>query len=434
MVTQIFTWFRKCFQPLMKLTRRFFTPTKLIDINNDCLETIFEYLNLLDLLNVANSNIHLQCAAESVFYRKFRKIDIYFYPWIILVNFFHNDVIESSENHMQIKKLKTMLELLRYFGHMMQKLTINLSDRLPNREVIQYIKKYCSNSLTEITLYINAEDMDVSDLILSKVEKVKFVMCSRGLELSKYIRWFPNMREIFFCFGHFPQCIHIPHLEKCSIISRSCRMTNEGDIVKFVRLNPSIRSMHFDCPFNNVNIIKDVVHSLPQLENLYIHLSLKDLQNLNNPSIQHENVKVFTLRVYGNHHIDLFPFTFNRLEEFSLELDCDLNDQSIDFISKHSFIKKLSIDGLRKWPLLKIAKLLPSLREMSLTNLGVAARDAAEFLNECKSLKIFTFILENGSEFNRNKLQKQIGSEWKISCIGYLMRANEPTVKITRTF
>lgn len=44
---------------------------KIIDLNYDCLEHIFEYLHLNDLINVAASNTILQNVAEGVFQREY---------------------------------------------------------------------------------------------------------------------------------------------------------------------------------------------------------------------------------------------------------------------------------------------------------------------------------------------------------------------------
>lgn len=46
-------------------------PTKLTDINDDCKILIFEYLDWLDLINVAETTKQLHSAAHDVFQRKY---------------------------------------------------------------------------------------------------------------------------------------------------------------------------------------------------------------------------------------------------------------------------------------------------------------------------------------------------------------------------
>lgn len=45
--------------------------TKLTEVNEDCLETIFLNLNLNDFLNIAHPNKELKTAADMAFTRKF---------------------------------------------------------------------------------------------------------------------------------------------------------------------------------------------------------------------------------------------------------------------------------------------------------------------------------------------------------------------------
>lgn len=46
-------------------------PLKLTTINDDCKEAIFKFLNLIDLLNIAETNKQLNTAVCAVFKRKY---------------------------------------------------------------------------------------------------------------------------------------------------------------------------------------------------------------------------------------------------------------------------------------------------------------------------------------------------------------------------
>lgn len=37
---------------------------EIVDVNNDCLERVFEHLNIFDLINVAEASVHLKVATE----------------------------------------------------------------------------------------------------------------------------------------------------------------------------------------------------------------------------------------------------------------------------------------------------------------------------------------------------------------------------------
>lgn len=44
--------------------------TKIIALNTDCLELIFEHLEFFDLINISDTNKHFYCAACQVYKRK----------------------------------------------------------------------------------------------------------------------------------------------------------------------------------------------------------------------------------------------------------------------------------------------------------------------------------------------------------------------------
>lgn len=416
------------------LNRRNFNSTKFTNINTDCLEKILEKLSLSDLLNVADTNTQLKRTAERIFYRKYQPIDVTFDYCFTYV------FIERGLNSDRVFSYRKVLQFFRCFGHLVQKLTINsyhldlvCVHRARLCTYYKYFEKYCSETVSEIKLH---QDLSVFNMLFSfkNVEKVSFATHGQPLGLSKYNKWFPNMRELAFKGFSVSEYAHFPHLEVCKVDFGNYCGTS---ITEFIQLNPQLRRIHFDCSYESfshntqIRTIRNALHRLPQLE--FLHVGLNGLNSEDVSTIaHHDQLKVFSLRIYGNHRVDKFPFSFDRLEEFVLELDCNLNAQSIDFISEHPSIQRLSINGLGEWPLIRISKMLPSLKEMNLTNSGIGVTDAVRFVNETQSLNIFTFVLQDGSELNRINLEQELTREWTIAFIGYAMHVNSPTVRIKR--
>lgn len=121
---------------------------KLMDLNIDCLETNFEYLNLGNLLNVADSNTRLRKATHFVFVRRYQNKKIRFQDMRIS----QNRLITIDKDRIIINDIKSGLQLLRCFGSLIREIDVqcyNSKYRWLYKYVLIYIQKYCNNSLTK---------------------------------------------------------------------------------------------------------------------------------------------------------------------------------------------------------------------------------------------------------------------------------------------
>lgn len=124
--------------------------TKITDVNSDCLEKIFEYLDIDDLLHVADSNKWLQISAGSVFCHKFgqQKVQLTdIYP--------KYGAVFQRDGTIVVGGLKTCLQLLRCFGEFVKNLDISFVDSTKKHHFLmdQYINEFCADSLIELRVY-----------------------------------------------------------------------------------------------------------------------------------------------------------------------------------------------------------------------------------------------------------------------------------------
>lgn len=169
--------------------------TKLTDVNGDCLEKIFMYLNLDDLLNIAHTNKQLKFAADLAFARKFGKCVMLLYihrvEWNSKFFLFPNTVC--------IIDLQTSLRLLRCFGHLLSHLDIRCSSDFPNAsyKLTRYANEYCSESLTKIEFgamkNVNDTFQSLSKPFVT-VENIRFYGCILEADLTKIDALFPARR------------------------------------------------------------------------------------------------------------------------------------------------------------------------------------------------------------------------------------------------
>lgn len=114
-------------------------PTKIIDVNNDCLEKIFHKLDLQSLFNVSIANEWLRPAAGEIYNSKFGTKLVKIFPFTSRL------ALKEDGNEISLCGLKTCLQYLRCFGSSISELSIEYKYSKTKRYdyVHQYIKKYC---------------------------------------------------------------------------------------------------------------------------------------------------------------------------------------------------------------------------------------------------------------------------------------------------
>lgn len=109
--------------------------TKITDINDDCLEKVFMYLSLDDLINIARTNKPLKPAADMVFQRKYAKKKINLH---IVSDPKDGSVLSSPKRKNArlyiIYDFRTSFRLLGFFGHLITELTFG-SDTINHNQL-----------------------------------------------------------------------------------------------------------------------------------------------------------------------------------------------------------------------------------------------------------------------------------------------------------
>lgn len=113
-------------------------PLQLVDINDDCLRSIFYHLDLEGLVNIAEISTHFAPIAQSLFTRYYRKQKFMFSSYIV-----------ASDENIPIK-MDLATPLLHHFGHCIIDLIIDCL-RL-NEGVEKSIQTHCESSLLSLKL------------------------------------------------------------------------------------------------------------------------------------------------------------------------------------------------------------------------------------------------------------------------------------------
>lgn len=324
---------------------------KIIDLNIDCLEHIFNYLNLQDLLNVAVSNTALQYAAHLVFKRKhsqkmfvaslnvklicrmgketinptqFQSFLLVFGDYIHTIALCYSD-LKSNDR----KNRKTFTKIIDTFR--MCYTHINEEDQKHRRlfqEVFDAVSRHSFKALVGIAFFNFPKDwFSQFSRRLSKIKYVTFYNCHLGGDNNTLLlsRVFPKISYLnIICrknskhnhiIAHFPYLkfleIAIPHNEYKS-----------SEFVSLINLNPQLLKLKMKLKESS-----DLIRFIAEKSQLKI-FDLCLMGSLpRNESIHFKRLKFF--RYWCSE--DRFPFTFDQLEK--LELD-RMKSLSIDQISK----------------------------------------------------------------------------------------------------
>lgn len=127
---------------------------KITDLNDECLQRICEYLDLIDLTNFAESNVRLAKAAKYVFSQMHRTYRIYFklngesitnLEWCPSIELNYRRTHGSVEN------------MLKHFGKLIRRIKV-MRDIIPFRVLDDYnsinlIAEHCRNTLIELECF-----------------------------------------------------------------------------------------------------------------------------------------------------------------------------------------------------------------------------------------------------------------------------------------
>lgn len=173
--------------------------TKIIDLNDNCLEKIFGYLDYQSLLSVGIANEYLRPAANYVYKRKFHDkilnihgVPIHSNPSIKYHTWVCYEKVSFSD-------LKTCLQFLRCFGSSLTNLHIyyKISTIEHYEHVHRYMNQYCAETVAELA-FIEKPRMPIDHFVkpFVNVHTLAAHYCHYGEQMSSFSKWFPNLRTL----------------------------------------------------------------------------------------------------------------------------------------------------------------------------------------------------------------------------------------------
>lgn len=265
------------------------TETKtLTNIYYDCLERIFDFLDLQSLLNIACTCKRLQIAAAAKYGDAFGKRCVCLTYNRIQYNMSGPTVYEICGTGIGFRSVKFCFPFLRCFGAKISKLLIvslcsehrtypnddfmaNPNDELMANNVYRYMNQYCADTLTSIEFYDNQghfiKNIQKPFKNVTEITNVHF-----DDHLPIFLKFFPNVRELRLSDRRLN--IHItpintpiteitlseildmisqnPSISWLSIRTNRLANVNMAELTRFISEHPLIEKLYFQCSLFSV--------------------------------------------------------------------------------------------------------------------------------------------------------------------------------------
>lgn len=292
---------------------------KIVNLNDDCLEYIFNYLNLNDLIIVSEINKRFKLAASRSFWNKYKN------------NWTH------EMNEVDHEKL------LRNFGHFMTNFKIrglySETSGIEIHQITEYSKKI-SNPFGKI------KKIEFSGLFETTSEIEKHIDCVQSLNFVYASTQNPQIIE-----RNFPsmETLTIKNY-MFSLVQPPNIFTNNNIRVALLEnpqlLNLSLSHDPFDIGIDvSADMLRFISRTCPLLQNLDIEFGSDKyyLFEKTKPAAVFKELMECTLSIFSDKMLMNFPVSFHRLQSLKLEIKTAVSGEIFRFITRNDSLRDLQI-------------------------------------------------------------------------------------------
>lgn len=342
-------------------------PLQLTEVIFDCLISVFEELDVFDLLNIAETDNRLVPAAQSVFSRRHREKTVF-------VNL--GPVSNIGPKFYQFE-VEPATVLCRHFGNYISKMFINfMSQYAPELELEMLM--YCIDSLTELRLgFCHQRNFEAMKKPWSQVQTLEVFKGTLGSKMSQLSSWFPKitgLKLVDVCFS-MPKSFVAQYKElKTLMIYNKEDMIEPMVIFQTIRVNPQLEKLVLICE-SNVDLLRLISENLLQLIELEI-CAPRDCFYFEEIPLEFKRIKTFKINNQFDIGINIrhMPFKFDDLQELKIigfnEFTFDNHLMNFIFaqesIEKIAMVPKLQKENDLNLKILNMLVELPKLIELEI--------------------------------------------------------------------
>lgn len=235
---------------------------------------ILEELDLVDLMNVADTNKHFNHMALDIYRRKFQERLVKIEGRLAISN-----EVYVNENHISFSNPTTSSMFLRIFGHLIRKVWIfNMDMCAEDIELIaKNLNQFCSNTLLQLDIYNCPMNIwDSMPAPFKSMESVTFMNKLETTENQNFTEIFPKIRRlgIDFVNSHHEDTFnaHFTHLEHLAVGFVESQLPDDAfqhrDFQRICQMNPQIRTLSLQ--YTSHEPLKYASEHLKNLESLQV--------------------------------------------------------------------------------------------------------------------------------------------------------------------
>lgn len=399
--------------------------TELVELLPNDRLLLIDSLNIDTILSLNNNDELYLRLAEDAFKQKYsQKVFKIVDP--VRMGF---DDIQEVLNVVYVEQYGEILRLLKYYGHLITKLSIVYSQYpqfggVNMAPIIKYVNTYCNNNLIEFDITINSDYMEVFDKMTKPFKQVKKLsICGKYNKMESstlsFGELFPALRSLSLNYVQvhdknnldfkFP---HLKHLYVEIGQSDKTRFT-EDDVEKMIMTNSNIKSLKLGrC---DIDMLKIVSELLLDLESLQLVSFINYHHFKDDERIVFKNVKYFS--IVGEFGVISEYVEFKNLTEFHMTGSPSSSGDWIDFIAKNPHLKILSVRKLHTtgFQLKRLTELNLNLAGISLSlNHNVEYETIADFVRKNENIKKIDLTQQFSLQSTAEALQKEFGKNWSV--------------------
>lgn len=330
--------------------------TTIVDLNDDCLREICDYLNLTELCIFADVCSRFKQNAQAKF-RSLKTKDVSKEVWI--------DMPDIAKYRM-----------LRNFGASITSL-IAVALKRNNEYLVLMIIRHCGEALKALTLHsfrINAYLGERLLSLIARLEKFGIIECHCQPSFCERLPFHSsNLRELEFKFEYYSQCSNVfvlgglpqtfPKLESFSMVDLENR-----DLKAFLIKNRQLKTINLESANGNEDNFSLIAEHLPTLENLGIVVSKRwNIENHGNLR-RMSALKSLVMKSHRSTNVDsiLTKMSAEKVPIENLELiKCPGNKGLLMVIPKFEKIKVLRLMDVEYVKVPDVVKLCNRLEDLT---------------------------------------------------------------------
>lgn len=400
------------------------------ELNLDCINLILNELSFPELLMMNDVSRHFSILAGYAFKQNYADREIVIsntrdllFGWDEpeFIRKLRKNDLDPSEcsvelNRIQIESTYLSLKTLKYFGGIVQKLYLLLTnvDTKHSKIIGQYVNQYCTDTLMELSIDVQKGNfLRFIKKPFKNVHRVNFNFWPGSSEFANNTlplnETFPSLRTLFLNHprtdfnSEYFRC-NFPHLEHLSL-TYGYKYMNVDLIKNLLNLNPQIRSLELEfCP---EYLLQQISMILPQLERLSISMGLSVQRE-----IRLDNVTKLKMNAIGN-SLNIY---FQKLQEMHMFFTSEKYSELITFLEQHAHLRRLNIQfwNIRPIEFEGITSNLPNLVEMTMNNYYVLTQIdfIIKYLNNNQT--IMNFHLNNTNKNQKEEFDSQLNRNWNV--------------------